>query len=145
LSLLGQGMGLAGLLRGPLLRGIEAALAAVGLVAAWRARPPRLLVPRVAPSARVPAILIAISLGLSFAVMRLPDTGEDAMVYHLAAPEHDLALGRMNAEPWHFVWQMPRGAETLLLLPLHAGGIAAAKLVNGVALLAGAALVATLG
>jgi len=129
LSLANQGLGLAGLWQ-PGVLGAEACVAA--LAGAWVLARNRSWSgwERPGPEARLPVALSLVLLAAYALLVRMPDTHEDARVYHLAAPETYLLLHRIVAEPLHFVWHMPLGAEMLFALPYRFGGLEAAKLVN---------------
>jgi len=60
----------------------------------------------------------------------LPDTHEDPLVYHWAAPEYFLRAGRIVGTPWHFQWHNPLGVEMLFGLGLAVAGTAGIKAVN---------------
>ena len=83
----------------------------------WRAEWPRLLA--------LGLILLAAHL-----VSRMPDTDEDARLYHLAGPESYLLVHKIFAVPAHFAWHMPFGAEMDFIVPFALGGITLAKQVN---------------
>ena len=57
----------------------------------------------------------------------LPDTHEDPLVYHWAAPEYFLRVGRLVGAPWHFQWHNPLGIEMLFGLGLALAGPAGIK------------------
>jgi len=73
-------------------------------------------------------------LACGYMLGRLPDTDQDARIYHMAAPENFIFLHRITAEPANFSWHMPLGAEMSFLIPYAFGGITWAKQVNVAAL-----------
>lgn len=74
--------------------------------------------------------VLGVALIAAYLMGRMPDTGEDARTYHLAAPENYLLIHRIVAEPNHFGWHMPFGAEMSFLVPYGLGGLWWAKQVN---------------
>ena len=128
-SLVQQGLGYSGLLFPAILRTEAAVWVLAGAAAVILDRPWR-TIRRPAAGAMLPAVLTVAMIGVCFLLTRLPDTHEDPMAYHFAAPEHYLALRRINAEPWHLNWHFPLGAEMVFMLNWHLGGIALAKLTN---------------
>jgi len=124
-----HGLGLAGLLFRPVLGTAVALLAALGAASFVRERR-RPWWRRPAPGTLLPLAGLAAVLGLAFLLMRLPDTVEDALIAHFAAPEAYLLEHRIFAEPGNFLWHMPLGLEMVFLPAWCLGGIGAAKLVN---------------
>lgn len=129
LSLANQGLGLAGLWQ-PGVLGAEAGGAVLAGVWTLVRNRPWTAWDRPGADARLPVALSLVLFAAYALLVRMPDTHEDARVYHLAAPETYLLLHRIVAEPLHFVWHMPLGAEMLFALPYRFGGLEAAKLVN---------------
>jgi tetratricopeptide (TPR) repeat protein len=128
-SLVQQGLGFSGLLFPAALKTEAAAWVLAGALAAVREKPWR-AVSRLAPGSLLPTALTVGMLGVYYLLTRLPDTHEDPMAYHFAAPEQYLALHRIVSAPWHLNWHFPLGAEMVFMLNWHLGGIALTKLTN---------------
>ena len=130
LSLTFQGLGYPGLYQRSLL-----ALAGSGFILSgwwswWREKPWRVFHVADFTGSKFPLLAVGLLLLEAFLLARLPDTGEDARLYHLAAPEAYLFLHRIFAVSGHFAWHMPLGAEMLYLPAYALGGIDFAKQVN---------------
>lgn len=121
LSLLIQGLGLASILHVGLVAAIGTFVLAAGTARIMYS--PRSFLPTIPSGAKVPAIVAAIALGISFTVARLPDTHEDARAYHMAAPESYLREHRIHTELRNMNWNMPRGAEMIFALGWALGDI----------------------
>ena len=80
------------------------------------------------PVATAAALLFAAAPALALA--SLPDTHEDPLVYHWAAPEAFLRAHRIYAAVQHFQWQWPLGVEMLFALGLSVAGVAGLKAAN---------------
>jgi len=125
------GCGFAGLYTAPVLRVLALAALAGGLMSLLARRaaiggfPGALKAP---PAATAAALLIA--LAVAAALASLPDTLEDAFVYHWAAPEAFLREGRIYAAVHHFQWHGPLGVEMLFAVGLAVAGVAGIKAVN---------------
>ena len=112
----------------PLVAGIPVFVGILRRHSHWRKRAAR-------SNVTLAMAIVAVML-LAFLLSRLPDTHDDGMTYHLAAPESFLMQHRIYAEPGSVTWHMPLGLE-MVMTPLFAlGGVQAAKLANLVVLLA---------
>jgi len=103
----------------------------------WRADPPikgedsPVSPAKPADEAVWPRLLaLVLILAAAYLLSRMPDTDEDARLYHLAGPESYLLIHKIFAVPGHFAWHMPFGAEMDFLVPFALGGITYAKQVN---------------
>ncbi|MEK7476301.1 MAG: hypothetical protein AAB152_11810 [Candidatus Coatesbacteria bacterium] len=138
LSAATAGLGLAGAMTPGVLRGLALAACLNGF-RAIRARGPELAAAGRSfasePVSTAVACLLAAALWLALAT--LPDSHEDALVYHWAAPEAFLRAHRIHAAVQHFQWHGPLGVEMLFALGLAVAGVAGLKAVN-LALLAAA-------
>jgi len=129
IALLNQGLGFAGLLFPSVLALESGIFFIVGLAVLHLTRPWRNWHLPTAGE-RFPAALLALLLAASFMLARIPDTQEDALNYHFAAPEHFLLLHKINAEPQHLMWHSPLSYEMILTAPWSFGGMDSAKLAN---------------
>jgi hypothetical protein len=77
------------------------------------------------PASTAGALVAVAALWIVFTA--LPDTHEDPLVYHWAAPEYFLRIGRLVGVPWHFQWHNPLGIEMLFGLGLALAGRAGIK------------------
>jgi hypothetical protein len=131
LSVAVAGLGLAGLLKPLLLRVLALATAGLGLRAARARRRALGGLPRsLAAGPVVPVVAAALALALAVALASLPDTLEDPLVYHWAAPEAFLRAGRLYAAVQHFQWHGPLAIEMLFALGLAVAGVAGLKAMN---------------
>jgi len=89
-------------------------------------------------------ILYAVVLLVWTGLAAVPDTHEDSLVYHWAAPEAFLRAHSILSVPDHHQWQYPLGVEMLYTLALSAGGIRAIKAANLAVLFIALMLVASL-
>lgn len=113
LSLIGLALGLAGLFHPPLLRGLLAALAAVG---AWR-RGFRPSLPR-APGGWAAVGVFAAG---TFLLAQAPVTFYDALVYHLSLPDLYLRRGAIEPVPTVAFSGLPAGQQMLYAWLLTVG------------------------
>ncbi len=134
-AIIPQGLAFAGLADTGLLRIASAAAVAAGVVTFVRRRAWRAWVPA-GPGERLPALVCGLVLAAGWAVSRVPDMFEDALTYHLAAPEQWLGLHRIVAEPYNVAWHFTLGAEALTMPLLACGGPGAGKLTAVVAAVA---------
>ncbi len=77
------------------------------------------------PVAVAAAVLLAGILWVFLAT--LPDSSDDAFIYHWAAPEQYLLQHRLVGTPWHIHWQGPLGVNILYALALPIGGVIGIK------------------
>ncbi len=142
-SMTAMGLAAAGLAFPPLLIGAVALPALAGLVGAVRDRRRR---PPIAVPLPDPWLLATLAVGLAtwITVAAIPDTLEDPLTYHWAAPEHYLRHHRLLAAPEHMQFQNPLVVEMTYLLALALGGIGAIKSLALALGLLGAALTAGL-
>jgi len=130
ISFLQQGLGYSGL-HFRLLFGLEAGLLVLlGASALWKDQPWRGMKGKDWSPEWPRLLALALMLACAFLLSRLPDTAEDARLYHLAGPESYLLVHKIFAMPQHFAWHMPFGAEMDFTIPFALGGVVAAKLVN---------------
>ncbi|MEK7476302.1 MAG: hypothetical protein AAB152_11815 [Candidatus Coatesbacteria bacterium] len=140
LSALAAGLGFAGLLAPGALRVLVVGAIALGLRAAHARRAEFAAVARsfagepVATAAALVAAAVLMALLAS-----LPDTHEDPLVYHWAAPEAFLRAHRIYPAVQHFQWHWPLGVEMVFACGLATGGVAAVKAATLVFLLLGCA------
>jgi len=131
LSAAAAGLGFAGLLAPALLRLVALAALLAGVDAA-RARRAELAAAvrslQAGPVWTATALLAAALLAVALA--SLPDTHEDPLVYHWAAPEAFLLARRIYPAVQHFQWQWPLGVEMVFAYGLSIGGVAAVKAAN---------------
>ena len=130
ISLAVQGLGYPGLHFRGLLLALGILAATLGGWSLWREKPWRIFRSGVLSGSRIALPVLGVVLLGAFLLARLPDTAEDARLYHLAAPENYIFLHKIVAEPGHFEWHMPLGAEMLFLPPYAIGGTGFAKQVN---------------
>ncbi len=79
---------------------------------------------------RAAAAAVALTAVLWLALISIPGTIEDPLVYHWAAPGEFLKGHRIVARPMHHQWHQPLGVETLFGLGLAAGGVPGLRGVN---------------
>jgi hypothetical protein len=131
LSLVVAGLGFASLMAHAPLRAVAVAALILGLLELRDRRrelADALPVFRELPVSTVATLAFAVAVWIAFTA--LPDTHEDPLVYHWAAPEYFLRVGRLVDAPWHFQWHNPLGIEMLFGLGLAVGGAPAIKAVN---------------
>lgn len=128
-SLIAQGLAFAGVADARVFLPAVVVAVSLGSVRTIRARAWRMWAPA-GPGEGGPAVAGGISLAAAWAVSRLPDAFEDALSYHLAAPEQWLALRRIVAEPQNVAWHFMLGSEALTMPLLAAGGVVGAKLLT---------------
>jgi len=133
-ALLALGLGLAGLFQPGLLVAAVILGAAAGIA--------RLRVPAERPDPGPAASLLMIAaLAVSLPVALLPETAQDCLIYHLAAPEQFLIAHRIGADRFGLTFKLPLPGELLFawsvivrhdaaarVLPMAAGLLAAAAI-----------------
>jgi tetratricopeptide (TPR) repeat protein len=127
MGLAGLGLGLSGLVRGPLFW----LLAVGGAAGGARVLRPSLL--RAAPSAGMVALCSATAIALLVALVGAlaPEISYDALFHHLAHPKAWSVAGRIHGMPHHFLSWYPALLETQYLWAFALGGGAgAAKMVH---------------
>lgn len=143
-------LGTSGLLRGWLLSGALALLAAGALpdaLSALRRLEFATVWPRVMEGVRanpIPVCAIALAAGYQFLVALGPSVFYDGLVYHLGLPAHYLQKQRLVATPLNVYAGIPAGVEMLYLwlLALGGGGSTAQLLHWSLGLLSAAAVAA---
>ncbi len=123
-----HGLGLIGLFRVPMVAVIAMVPPIAGLPFVRGLRlAPLLTAVQAAP---VATIVLGANLVFAFLLSRLPDVLSDERIYHLAAPEHYLLVGRITADLQQPVWHFSRGMEMLFVPLWSLGGVEAAKSLN---------------
>jgi len=132
-------LGLAGLLRSPVVMLGLVALSVVGLIVGRRALGVGLSRPSVA------VVAIGVVMAVLLVVATVPTVFYDGLLYHLGSPSGWLVQGHIDHEPGLFQSGLPVAGEMLFLVgmtmvPGHAAGVVAAQalavLVAGVLLIA---------